>query len=489
MAVYPHPVVSIVPAGRQVGDNPDEFRNLSDLGLSPIGAIRLPVAPKAFYGVRRLASYDGPALRVRRAPDNAEADIGFAGNALNTAALEAFRGTGSLFLAKLYDQSGNRFDAVETNPANQCPVDLSSLWGGTPCLCVDGRSGTPPIRRSLTLPSALAVPTRNASIAVLVAPRASRQNGIFLELGSSTAAMLNLFQNSATSSLCSFSGNVLGSAPAGTVLRAQPVFAGLASSATERRIHTESGVFPVAASGAAATTAGGTIGAGMAGPDWNGKFDLFAAAVFETALTDAEMAAVRDMLFEVFPSAGQAGVPLVFEGDSITEGWSSTLNRASPRATIQALPKPVRMFNAAISGTTLTSRLPVYAPGIAPLYAPGGILVLALGRNDIGAGRTAAQILEDMRSYCTQARETGFRVVLRTILPRNGETTEAVRTAVNTEIRAGLSGLFDALSDVAADPVMSNAGDSAFYVDGLHPSNAGAARIGALDAAAIASLL
>jgi hypothetical protein len=76
------------------------------------------------YSLRKLrTAYSGSAIRVRRAIDNAEQDIGFdsSGN-LDTTALLSFVGTGALdngFVTTWYDQSGNG------NNANQ-PTLLTS---------------------------------------------------------------------------------------------------------------------------------------------------------------------------------------------------------------------------------------------------------------------------------------------------------------------------------------------------------------------------
>ena len=75
----------------------------------------------AAYSLRRLSStYTGPAIRVRRASDNAEQDIGFdlEGN-LNTGALGAFCSGTDGFVKVWYCQSGNANDATQTTTANQ----------------------------------------------------------------------------------------------------------------------------------------------------------------------------------------------------------------------------------------------------------------------------------------------------------------------------------------------------------------------------------
>ncbi len=66
------------------------------------------------HSTRRLLSgYSGALIRVRRSNDNAEQDIGFdAAGELDTAALLAFTGANSGYVAKLYDQSGGTRDAT-----------------------------------------------------------------------------------------------------------------------------------------------------------------------------------------------------------------------------------------------------------------------------------------------------------------------------------------------------------------------------------------
>jgi hypothetical protein len=79
------------------------------------------------YGLVKLRTgYAGSAIRVRRSSDNTEADIGFSGNALDTAALLAHV-TGSLhgYVTKWYDQSGNARD-WEQSTAGRQPIIVMS---------------------------------------------------------------------------------------------------------------------------------------------------------------------------------------------------------------------------------------------------------------------------------------------------------------------------------------------------------------------------
>jgi hypothetical protein len=80
----------------------------------------------AAYSLRRLRiAYTGSAIRVRRASDNTEQDIGFVSNALDTSALTTFCSGTNGFVKTWYDQSGNARNATQTTAANQ-PQIVSS---------------------------------------------------------------------------------------------------------------------------------------------------------------------------------------------------------------------------------------------------------------------------------------------------------------------------------------------------------------------------
>jgi len=74
----------------------------------------------AAYSLRLLdTSYTGNAIKVRRSSDNAEQDIAFVNNELDTASLETFAGSGDAFVTTWYDQSGSGNDATQTTASAQ----------------------------------------------------------------------------------------------------------------------------------------------------------------------------------------------------------------------------------------------------------------------------------------------------------------------------------------------------------------------------------
>lgn len=84
----------------------------------------------AAYSQRRLrTAYAGSALRVRRLADDVESDIGFNGNAFDSAAYSSFIGASSGLSVKGYDQTLTS-DFIQSTKANQANIALDSSFYG-----------------------------------------------------------------------------------------------------------------------------------------------------------------------------------------------------------------------------------------------------------------------------------------------------------------------------------------------------------------------
>lgn len=112
-------------------------------GAPFVGAFDAFTAPYRAHSLRRLlGAYSGPAVRVRRSSDNTEQDIGFtpAGD-LDSAALLAFAGSGSAFVATWFDQSaGGRHFTQATAAAQPRIVNAGvvDVVNGKPAVVFDG---------------------------------------------------------------------------------------------------------------------------------------------------------------------------------------------------------------------------------------------------------------------------------------------------------------------------------------------------------------
>lgn len=87
----------------------------TDADPTPLLLDTLGLTAKLAYGLRKLrTAYSGACLRVRRASDNAEQDIGFVSDVIDWASAITFKGGSSLTVVLWYDQSGSNknFDAL-----------------------------------------------------------------------------------------------------------------------------------------------------------------------------------------------------------------------------------------------------------------------------------------------------------------------------------------------------------------------------------------
>jgi len=88
----------------------------------------------AAYSLRLLDStYSGNAIKVRRASDNTEQDIGFVDNELDTSSLETFCSGTAGYVTTWYDQSGNGNDVTQSTAAQQPQIVVggSTIVEGT----------------------------------------------------------------------------------------------------------------------------------------------------------------------------------------------------------------------------------------------------------------------------------------------------------------------------------------------------------------------
>jgi hypothetical protein len=89
----------------------------------PLLLDQLGVTATRAYSTRKLrAAYAGSAIRIRRSSDNAEQDIGFVGENLDTAAITTFVGANSAYVVKWYDQSGSADDCVQATVSLQARI-------------------------------------------------------------------------------------------------------------------------------------------------------------------------------------------------------------------------------------------------------------------------------------------------------------------------------------------------------------------------------
>lgn len=229
--------------------------------------------------------------------------------------------------------------------------------------------------------------------------------------------------------------------------------------------------------------------------------------VYDRTLSDAEVAALADYAERVHGVVDPDEAPVVFiaDGDSITSGVGTTLNRNWFAQMIARTPNVVAYNNAEASIYALT--LDTYATIFTDaLYNPTArnVYWLFAGTNDIALGSVTGTVAYDrlMASYAARKSAGADRVVIVSMLPRN--SVETARGVLNSALRAAFplstpygSLIFtntdgDFLVDIGNHPTIGQSGqnDNATYysTDDIHLNEEGA-RVLAETAAPLARAL
>ncbi len=118
-----------------------------------------------------------------------------------------------------------------------------------------------------------------------------------------------------------------------------------------------------------------------------------------------------------------------------------------------------------------------FAAEVQPLYSTSvgrNVVVIHEGMNDIRHGATDAEAVAGMLVYCDQARGLGWEVWICTGMPQQFTAqVMAYQAAYNAYVREHWADFGSRLVDLAADPILSNPTDPAYFMDGLHPNDAG----------------
>ena len=158
-------------------------------------------------------------------------------------------------------------------------------------------------------------------------------------------------------------------------------------------------------------------------------------------------------------------------------------------------------INSAVSGTNFAAvvsraaTIDAYLSDAKARNAVTKIICIHSGHNGPGnsVNSDPAALLADYTSFASARRTAGWKVMFCTILPSTS-LTDANRLTVNAGLRTMLSsGSIDALADFDTDSIMgsvANNGNTTYWqADGVHPTDAGHARIRSIFEAALFSII
>lgn len=449
------------------------------------------VAVAGAYGLARMiAGYAGPALRVRRASDGQEADIGFIGQALDTSAATAFRGASALTVAVIYDQTGNARHLTQPASAAQ-----PTLWLGEGGPTVTNYDTDSP----MLIPSTLAVSRSDCAVFMVARTPGQAATCGYWAFGS-TGVDFGMTSPRTAGNLA-MQPMVAGASIGASVQNAQCLgvnnlaVLGLVSSATRQVVHRDEQTVEYPAAAAATLASGGEVGEAI---DYGGRTDWRAFVVCSAAPGDSDVAAVKASLRSIFDTCAPPTLSFLAGGDSIVFGTGGANNRTITAALHERSARSVLFRNIGVAGHRLELAYTGFDTPSSAYLVPGvpNVHVSDYGHNDIKtnvtSAATAISAVEAMKAQArhmtARLRAYGFGIVIWQEAYADTSFTadqEAARDAWNAWLRSAPladDGMpcFDAVDRVASDAsfVLSDAetdagrgmalsGNSS---DGVHPN-------------------
>lgn len=459
----------------------------------------------AVYSVRQLASWGGNCLRVVRASDSAQLDIGFVNNVINTATMNSFMGSSTLTCTKWYDQSGNGNDAVQSTVANQPSMDGTvSQAVINDSTSINSVASNP--FKYLTLPTSIAVNLNNVSVYAALQAKYSAYNNGYFTIGQPSTDYLDLYsylQDTGTywvNNGSNIVSNTAAPSHSGSVI-------GVNGNGTSGKSVVD-GVTATGTVGSRALT-GGSIGQIYFSSSDGAAANYFAVIIYGTVLSAANQTAIQTSLQATFfptPYVNQ----VISDGDSLSVCAGTTKNLGFTDAMVKAFPS-YKCTTLAVSGQTLATCLSNIANITGKLSASftKNIVCIFAGTNDIAAGTAASTVYANLQTYTADIKSyattnsINAKVVWWTILPRpdfsGAEQTQ--QGLLNASIRAatlGQSNTADAIADVQSDPTMGPQAASSNLTlywqnpgnqtAGPHPTNLGNTYLSPYINAAVGSL-
>ncbi len=444
----------------------------------------VPAGAAGIYSVRRLYTWNGLCCRVVRASDSATLDVSFSGNVADYMTVQAWAGGSDVAVSIWYDQSGNARDLIQTTAASRPLFYSTKLYGRDPSIQFDGTSSF------LSIPSTIVADRANVSVWMV---------GRFYQHGGPTQGYWGFGQTANSPDLGlmayinafalqpAFGATRLSSGSPRHIPSVTKCVSGLNSSASGLGLYRDSYSTTLSALTAATLNTGGAVGRFAVG-DAQARMDLETFIVYPTALSAPNVTAIQSNLSSTFKTNVAPKRIIMTHGDSIMFGVAANMYlRTYAGILSDYFEADTSIGSLGVSGRTLNGDLALRPTMFDPMIVSGAEnnLFLQFGTNDLGAGRTAAQLYADVTTYVSgngstipSAASAGWnKVIVSTVLPRSdGGWTGAMETArlsYNDMLRN--SNLPLAVFDAASDAVMGGTAstNTALYPDALHPSALG----------------
>jgi lysophospholipase L1-like esterase/sarcosine oxidase gamma subunit len=445
-------------------------------------SLTLPAGATVIYSLYKVAGSSLPCAQIVRVSDNATLDVAYGADGyMDTAAIDTFLAGGAGRFSIVYDQSGNGNHGTIQGTTQRYST-LSRPHFGFPTINLQSTT------RGITLPDTATVNSQAFSAYTVLGPSRTNTSDSFMQMGKTSGVRPCLFCNG-NNGLVGYNrgeGGDFGLVTGG-LLQARPTSYAIVGSASNLTFHVGATTF--ARTVLTSTTLTGGYAGGIDVSTNSNTADFMFYALYPNSTVD--QAALKAATYSVFGVLTSLTHNFVFPGDSIAAGANSVAGFGYSRVAEKLFNRRVNMICNGIGGQNAADIYANRASAILQAVRSGNtnVLIWQPGTNDIATGTTGANLFANTTVPMVQyALANGYsKVYVLTILPRFNHTAgqETERLAYNQLVRDGAAAnnytVVDFTTDAAFDAspsYTSDANNTAFFADGIHPNNAGYAVMG-----------
>lgn len=449
-----------------------------------LASLIIPAGALAVYSVVKTPSWAGACVRIERASDSTQLDIGFTSSGyMDTVAALAFAAGSVIRIATWYDQSGNGYDATATTG---WPTIISgNTIGGVQPITFIASTGFSNLK--LNIPAGLTVSTQSftACMAFGGGGGLANHNGLF-SLGTQVNIWWEKYAGVLQSnSAATFAG---GDKKKFTPRQAQVDSMILSGDAAGKYMRHNGNDQSVAAY-TAANPAGATIGTGSVVTTT--ALEIFAFVVYGTAISAGDKTIVDNGFKTAFKAFTPFTSKIFYDGDSITAGFTvGAYGYGWPRVVSTVNGQNAAVYNVAVPGSSMntcninraqiTGRYDsAYAKNVSVIHAGTNDIDNRASGTIVGWGTTVWTTYT--LPYIQAMIAAGFtRVIVGTAIARTFAGSaqdkldkEAERLVYNQLIRDNAAPENFTVLDFAGLAGMSVSTNLTYFVDGVHPTRVG----------------
>lgn len=453
-------------------------------GSSNNASITLPSANlQAIYSTIQYQGWGGKCLQVERTSDSATMDIGFVNGVCDIASAMTFAGGTTPLVTKWYDESGNGNDATQATAANMPVFTNFNMINNIPG--VTAWNGT----QLLLLPAGFS--TNMQSTTVFSIHSLIAFNGLPWALNTTfSGGACLLMGDQATDD---FLTNAFTSTGLYSYMQPEVTVSTFGASSATYQINEvlQTGI----TASPSETALGGSLFALQNSPNYQNEGQIYTVAIYSNVIGQSTIQTNKNNLYATFGINKNNATRIVYDGDSITEGYQSTQGVNKEFQVVPLLTHPADIRNVGVFGRLFSTCLSNETVNVLNSFSvayTNNIVLIGAGINDINAGTTGASLFTtDLVPYVTAAQGAGYKVIVATLLFDAGSTgpAEIQRQAYNTLVRANAVADNYTVADDDSIVALQNPQNPADTADGLHPTSAGYGLMSVVEAAAINSVV